>query len=199
LIFNFAEGVSAMHYARPVLAALAAAFLMSPLPAAFGHGDSGHGKAKALDYSKAEEMPFGRAGNPKNAVRTVRIAMDDQMRFVAAPHAPGRKTDVGPGSAPHTMPGDIQVKRGETVRFVVRNDGKVMHEMVIGRMKELKEHAELMRKFPGMEHDEPYMAHVPPGKEGEIVWQFTRAGEFHYACLIPGHMEAGMIAKITVK
>jgi uncharacterized cupredoxin-like copper-binding protein len=97
------------------------------------------------------------------------------------------------------MPGDLEVKRGETVRFIVRNDGKVMHEMVIGRMQELKEHAELMRKFPGMEHDEPYMAHVAPGKEGEIVWQFTRAGVFHYACLIPGHMEAGMIAKITVK
>jgi uncharacterized cupredoxin-like copper-binding protein len=188
-----------MHHAKPVLAALAAAVLMSPLPAAFGHGDSGHGKPKAVDYSKAEEMPFGRAGNPKNAVRTVRVAMDDQMRFVAAPHAPGRNTDVGPGSAPHTMPGDIQVKRGETVRFVVRNDGKLMHEMVIGRMKELTEHAELMRKFPGMEHDEPYMAHVAPGKLGEIVWQFTQAGEFHYACLIPGHMEAGMIAKITVK
>jgi uncharacterized cupredoxin-like copper-binding protein len=132
-------------------------------------------------------------------VRTVRIAMDDRMRFVAAPHQNGHRTDVGPGSALHLMPGDIEVKRGETVRFIVRNDGKVMHEMVIGRMKELKEHAELMRKFPGMEHDEPYMAHVAPGKEGEIVWQFTRAGEFHYACLIPGHMEAGMIAKITVK
>jgi len=199
LMCNFAEGVSAMHHARPVLAALAAAVLMSSLPAAFGHGDSGHGKPKAVDYSKAEEMPFGRAGNPKNAVRTVRIAMNDQMQFVAAPHQSRRKTDVGPGSAPHTMPGDIEVKRGETIRFAVRNDGKVMHEMVIGRMKELKEHAELMRKFPGMEHDEPYMAHVAPGKQGEIVWQFTQAGEFHYACLIPGHMEAGMIAKITVR
>jgi uncharacterized cupredoxin-like copper-binding protein len=71
--------------------------------------------------------------------------------------------------------------------------------MVIGRMQELKEHAELMRKFPGMEHDEPYMAHVAPGAQGEIVWQFTRTGEFHYACLIPGHMEAGMLAKITVR
>ena len=130
-------------------------------------------------------MPFGCAGNPKNAARTVRIAMDDQMRFMAAPRAHG--------------PGDVEVKRGETVRFVVRNDGKVMHEMVLGRMQELKEHAELMRKFPGMEHNEPYMAHVAPGKKGEIVWQFTRAGEFHYACLIPGHLEAGMIAKITVK
>jgi uncharacterized cupredoxin-like copper-binding protein len=56
-----------------------------------------------------------------------------------------------------------------------------------------------MRKFPNMEHDEPYMAHVAPGKQGEIVWQFTRPGEFYYACLVPGHMEAGMIAKITVQ
>ena len=97
------------------------------------------------------------------------------------------------------MSGDIVVNKGDTVRFVVRNDGKVMHEMVIGTMQELKEHAELMRKYPGMEHDEPYMAHVAPGKTGEIVWQFTKAGEFHYACLLPGHMEAGMIAKIIVK
>jgi uncharacterized cupredoxin-like copper-binding protein len=97
------------------------------------------------------------------------------------------------------MSGDMVVNKGDTVRFVVRNDGKVMHEMVIGTMKELKEHAELMRKFPDMEHDEPYMAHVAPGKTGEIMWQFTRAGEFYYACLLPGHMEAGMIAKITVR
>jgi uncharacterized cupredoxin-like copper-binding protein len=99
----------------------------------------------------------------------------------------------------HFTPGDLVLKKGDTVKFVVRNDGKIMHEMVIGTMKELKEHAELMRKFPNMEHDEPYMAHVAPGKHDELVWQFTRAGEFFYACLIPGHLEAGMIAKITVK
>ena len=186
-----------MHHARPVLTAAVAAVLMALVPAAFGHGEGGHGKPKAVDYSKAEEMPFGKAGNPKRAGRTIRIGMHDTMRFVAAGH--GRATDVQPGNPPHSMPADIVVKRGETVRFLVRNDGKVMHEMVIGTMKDLKEHAELMRKFPNMEHDEPYMAHVAPGKEGELVWQFTKAGEFHYACLIPGHMEAGMIAKITVK
>lgn len=187
-----------MHHAKPILAAVVAASLVSLAPAVFGHGDSGHGKPKAVDYSKAEETPFGRAGNPKKADRTIRIGMHDTMRFVAAaPHE--RTTDVRPGNPPHNMPADLVVKKGETVRFIVRNDGKVMHEMVIGSMKELKEHAELMRKFPGMEHDEAYMAHVAPGKEGELVWQFTKAGEFHYACLIPGHMEAGMIAKITVK
>ena len=177
--------------------ALLAAILGLSAATVWAHGDSGHGKPKAVDYSKAEEMPFGRAGDPRKASRTVKISMNDQMQFVAA--SGGHTTDVRPGATPHTMPGDIVVKRGETVRFAVHNDGKVMHEMVIGTMKELQEHAEMMRKFPNMEHDEPYMAHVPPGKKGDIVWQFTQAGEFHYACLIPGHMEAGMIAKITVK
>ena len=188
-----------MYHARPFLAAafLAAAFF--PVSAAFAHGESGHGKPKPFDATKVEEKPFGRAGDPKAAKRVIRIGMNDRMQFVAAPAHGARRSDVAPGTAPHAMPADLVVKRGETVRFIVQNDGKVMHEMVIGSLTELKEHAELMRKFPNMEHDEPYMAHVPPGKTGEIVWQFTKVGEFHYACLIPGHMEAGMIAKITVQ
>ena len=95
-------------------------------------------------------------------------------------------------------PSDITVKEGETVKFVVANKGQMMHEMVIGTMDELKAHGELMKKHPGMEHDEPYMAHVSPGKKEEMVWQFTKAGEFYYACLVPGHFEAGMIGKIKV-
>lgn len=179
-------------------AALTAAFVGPLAPAVLAHGDS-HAKRKAVDYSSAEEKPFGRAGNPSKVNRTVLVEMEDSMHFVTTASAqPRRRTDVGAAHGRHMMPGDIVVKRGETIRFRVRNDGRIMHEMVIGTMKELKEHAELMKKFPGMEHDEPYMAHVAPGKEGEIVWQFTRAGEFHYACLIPGHMEAGMISKITV-
>lgn len=83
-------------------------------------------------------------------------------------------------------PDRIQVKQGETVRLSIRNEGQVMHEFVIGTKKELDEHAALMMKFPGMEHSEPYMAHVAPGKTGEIVWTFNRAGEFDFACLIAG-------------
>ena len=186
-----------MYQATPVLKAVAVSFLLSLPPLAFAHGDGGHGKPRAVDYSKAEETPFGRAGDPKKASRTITIGMNDRMQFVTANG--NRAADVRAGAAPHAMPGDLVLRRGETVRFVVHNDGQAMHEMVIGSMKELKEHAEMMRKFPDMEHDEAYMAHVAPGKQGEIVWQFTQAGEFHYACLIPGHMEAGMIAKITVK
>ena len=142
--------------------------------AAAAHTES----AKAVDYSKAEEKPFGKAADPKKAARTIRVDMADTMRF---------------------SPAEITVRRGDTVRFVATNRGKAMHEMVLGTMAELKEHAEMMKKHPGMEHDEPHMLHVAPGKSGEMGWRFTRAGEFFYGCLVPGHFEAGMLGRITVK
>ena len=124
-----------------------------------------------------EQTAFGRAADPRKATRTVRVEMSDAMRFA---------------------PAEIRVKRGESIRFVPVNRGKVMHEMVIGTLENLKQHAELMRNHPHMEHEEAHMAHVAPGKSGEIGWQFTHAGEFYYACLIPGHFEAGMIGKVVV-
>ena len=151
--------------------------MLVAIPAAFGHGDASHARTFSA-AQLAEEQPFGRAGDPKQVTRTVKFVMSDKMRF-----DPSRAT----------------VERGETVRIVVRNDGKLMHEMVFGTAKALKEHAELMKKFPGMEHDEPYMVHVAPGKTGEIIWQFTRAGEFEFACLVPGHFDAGMKGRILVK
>jgi uncharacterized cupredoxin-like copper-binding protein len=150
--------------------ALAAAFATS---AALAHGDSRSQNKKA----EMKSTGFGQTGDPRKATRTVQVDMSDAMRFT---------------------PAEISVKRGDTVRFVVTNSGKQMHEMVLGTMKELKEHAELMKKHPGMEHDEPYMAHVQPGKKAEIVWQFTNPGEFHYGCLIAGHFEAGMVGRVLV-
>jgi uncharacterized cupredoxin-like copper-binding protein len=92
----------------------------------------------------------------------------------------------------------IEVRQGETVKFVVRNAGRVTHEFVIGTQAENARHADMMVKFPNMEHDAPYTAHVPPGKTGEIVWTFNRAGEFEFACLIAGHHQNGMVGTITV-
>jgi uncharacterized cupredoxin-like copper-binding protein len=162
-----------MHTLRLTVVALA--FAISG--GAYAHGEKAHAPRADRPIS-TEEHPFGREGDPRRATRTVKIDMNDKMRF---------------------SPASLTVKRGETVRFEVRNSGKIMHEMVIGTMKELKEHAELMRKHPGMEHDEPYMAHVSPGKVETIVWQFTKAGEFYYGCLIPGHFEAGMVGKVVVR
>ena len=127
---------------------------------------------------KKEQKPWGIAGEPKAVKRTVEITMSDAMRFT---------------------PDVVEVKQGETVRFVVRNAGKQMHELVIGTRKELDEHSAMMAKYTGMEHDEPYMAHVGPGKKGELVWHFNRAGDFDFACLIAGHYQAGMIGKIRVE
>lgn len=141
------------------------------------HGPSAHAP-KAVKEISSEEKTFGREGDPKKANRTVKIDMSDTMRFT---------------------PSELRIKAGETVRFEVKNSGNTMHEIVLGTMAELKEHAELMRKHPGMEHDEPHMAHVAPGKTERLVWQFTKAGEFYYGCLIPGHFEAGMVGKIIVR
>jgi uncharacterized cupredoxin-like copper-binding protein len=95
-------------------------------------------------------------------------------------------------------PDQFEVKQGETVRLRMRNSGKVMHELVIGTAHELKEHAAMMMRFPAMQHDEAYMAHVEPGKTGQIIWTFNRAGEFEFACLINGHYQAGMKGTIRV-
>ena len=95
-------------------------------------------------------------------------------------------------------PDKLEFKQGETVRFIVKNNGKQLHEMVIGTKKELDAHAALMVKFPTMEHDEPYMAHVAAGKTQDLIWTFNRAGEFEFACLIAGHYQAGMVGRISV-
>ena len=156
--------------------AVLVALALSVSSSVFAHGDKGASKEKKV--ISTEEKSFGREGDPRKVSRTINVDMSDKMRF---------------------SPDTLELKRGDIVRFEAKNSGKVMHEMVLGTMKELKQHAELMKKHPGMEHDEPYMAHVSPGKTERIVWQFTKPGEFYYGCLIPGHFEAGMIGKIVVR
>ncbi|MBT9526342.1 MAG: copper-binding protein [Rhizobacter sp.] len=143
---------------------------------ALAHGDDAKKKPGAATVRK-EQKAWGIAGDAKAVTRTIEIRMDDTMRFT---------------------PDLIEVREGETIRLVHRNKGKLRHEFVLGTKKELDEHAALMVKFPTMEHDEPYMAHVAPGKRGEIVWTFNRAGEFDFACLIAGHYQAGMVGKVRV-
>ena len=162
-----------IEFALPLAAALAFSSTL-----ALAHGDEEHAAPRKYEASKVEPTDFGQEGNPKEVTKTIKVDMTDNMRFT---------------------PADLTVKRGDTVKFVVHNDGKVLHEMVLGTKQAINEHAELMKKFPEMEHADANMAHVKPGKAGEIVWQFTKAGEFQFACLQPGHFEAGMVGKLTVK
>jgi uncharacterized cupredoxin-like copper-binding protein len=160
---------------KRIHALLAAAALIGASLGAAAHEGEDHG-TKAGPVKK-EQKEWGIAGDAKAVKRTIEIRMMDTMRF---------------------SPDKIDVKQGDTVRFVVKNTGKVLHELVIGTRKELDEHAALMMKFPTMEHDEPYMTHVKPGAQGEVIWTFNRPGDFDFACLIAGHYQAGMTGKIKV-
>ena len=120
---------------------------------------------------------IGKPGVAGKVSRTVQIDMSDAMRFT---------------------PDTVKVRKGETIRFVVKNSGQLKHEFNLGTDKDLKEHHELMKKFPEMEHDEPNIASVAPGQTGEVIWQFTKAGTVSFACLHPGHYDAGMKGAVKV-
>ena len=96
-------------------------------------------------------------------------------------------------------PDHLDVKKGEQVRFIIRNKGALKHEFMLASVKDNDKHAELMKKYPDMEHDDPNAKSVDPGKTAEILWRFTKTGTFEFACLIPGHREAGMRGTVTVK
>jgi len=155
--------------------------LLSLLPGlAFAGGshntdhDTGHNMAEMMNMTNSAS---GQPGKAADVTRTIDITMNDNMRFT---------------------PSQIHVNAGETVRFFVKNAGKISHELVIGSAKELGEHAKMMRDMPGMQHQESNMLSLGAGQRGGLTWKFTQAGYVDFACLLPGHREAGMTGKIMV-
>lgn len=126
----------------------------------------------------SEETAIGKPGVAAGVTRTITVEMNDSMRFT---------------------PSAIHVSQGETIRFVVKNSGQLAHELSLGTEQELLEHLEVMKKYPGMVHDEPNKITLAQGQHGEIIWQFTKAGTVNFACLMPGHYEAGMRGTVTVE
>ena len=151
---------------------LSLAVLAGPVSA--GPGASGHGPGNS-------GFAAGEPGNPKKPARTVVITMreGDGTMFFNHNH--------------------VEVRRGEQIRFVLQNSGELDHEFVLATTKENDKHAELMKKQPEMEHDDPNAKRVAPKKSGELIWRFTKAGTYEFACLIPGHREAGMHGTVVVK
>lgn len=136
--------------------------------------DAGH----VHDGTAHAAAPFGHPGAATAADRTIAVTLSDDMRF---------------------HPDHVTARKGETVRFVVRNAGKVRHEMVLGTDASLREHAAMMRRSTAMAHDEGDGVVVDPGGSAELVWTFDRAGRFAFACLVPGHFEAGMRGSLVVR
>ena len=153
-----------------VTAAAVALLLTSPAAVTIASAHDDHGNFSA-----------GEPGNPKKRARVVLVTMregDGKMMFV---------------------PDKVEIRKGEQIRFMLRNSGVLEHEFLLATTEENLKHAELMKKFPDMEHDEPNGKRLKPNATGEIVWRFTKAGTFEFGCLIPGHREAGMFGTVIVK
>jgi len=154
------------------LLTIAIAAMLASSAAYAGAGAPGHGH---------ESYSAGEPGNPKKPARTVVVTMregDGKMMFI---------------------PNRFEIKRGEQIRFKLRNVGELEHEFVLATTAENIKHAKQMAKNPEMEHDDPNARRIKPKKADDIVWRFTKPGTFEYGCLIPGHREAGMIGTIVVK
>lgn len=151
--------------------ALFVAMLLSG-PALAGAGPVGH---------EHETFAAGEPGSLKSPARVVQITTregDGKMMFI---------------------PNRVEVRRGEQIKFIIRNNGDLDHEFVLANTAENLRHAKAMKKNPDMEHDDPNATRISPKKVSEIVWKFTKVGTFEYACLIPGHRESGMIGTVVVK
>lgn len=149
-----------------------AALAALSLPAA-ALADAGH--------QNENDSAYGQPGDPRQPARVVRITMresEHKMEFI---------------------PSKIKIRKGEQIKFVVRNHGELDHEIVLATLDENLKHAAEMAKNPDMEHDDPNAKRLGPKQSGEIVWKFTKAGEFDFSCLIPGHRESGMFGKIIVQ
>jgi uncharacterized cupredoxin-like copper-binding protein len=135
----------------------------------------------AVAHEDHGHFSAGEPGDPKKPARTINVAM----------RAEGKKLAFEPAR--------ITVRKGEQIRFVLENADIDDHEFVLATVKENRKHAELMKKFPDMEHDDPNAKRLAPAAHGEILWKFTKPGTFEFACLIPGHREAGMLGRVVVK
>lgn len=135
--------------------------------------------APALAHEGRDHHGFsaGEPGDPNKPARTIEIVLSE-MSY---------------------EPSKIDVKRGEQIRFVLRNVGKEDHEFLLATTKENLAHAEVMKKHPHMEHDDPNGVRLAPNKTAEIVWKFSKAGTFEFSCLIPDHRDYGMVGHVTVK
>jgi uncharacterized cupredoxin-like copper-binding protein len=161
------------HWNRGGIAIVVASLLSATVWA--GQGPAGH------SHVHGESFAAGEPADPRQPSKIVQVTIgesDGKMLFV---------------------PARLEIRKGEQVKFVLRNNGELDHEFVLASAAENREHAEVMKKNPDMAHADANSRRIAPKKTSEIAWKFTKAGEFEYACLIPGHREAGMVGTIVVK
>ena len=147
------------------------AFMMTA-SAAFAGGTGNH---------THDQMEVGQPGTEAEVTRTIKVRMyeNDEGEYLYEPR-------------------DLAIAAGETIRFDILNEGENPHEFVLDTMSKNAEHKALMEEFPEMEHDDPNAVRLEAGEKGTIIWTFSNAGTFEFACLVPGHYEAGMRSPVAV-
>jgi uncharacterized cupredoxin-like copper-binding protein len=180
---------------------LAVTIVLFTAPAVAG-GTHGGGHAEEHGGQHAHGLAFGEPGDASKASRTVEV-IASEMAF---------------------EPARIEVKSGETVRFIVHNQGKLLHEFNIGTPAVHAAHQQEMQTMMAhgmmtatgmshpmhgteagshggtampMAHDDPNSILLEPGETKELIWTFTEIGSLEFACNVPGHYQAGMVGRIT--
>jgi uncharacterized cupredoxin-like copper-binding protein len=164
--------------AAALLALAAAAFAPELMTPASAHGDAHGGH---VGSHAARSFEAGEPGDATEPHRTIEIVMregDGSMSF---------------------GPDRVEAKAGEQIKFVIRNEGQLDHELLIDSFANNQKHKAEMEKHPEMDHEEANGARLKPSARKELIWRFTKAGTFEFACLIPGHYEAGMKGVIVVR
>ncbi len=180
------------------LLALATAVALTATSPVFAGGthDKNHGHADG----QADAVDFGGPGDGSEVTRTIEIVMVDN----------------------YFEPENLVLLAGETVRFVIKNEGEFLHEFNIGtadmhvahqaEMMTMMEHGmltatgidhEMMKMdhngagMSGHAHDDPNTVLVEPGQTQELIWRFTATTGLEFACNVPGHYDAGMMGEIA--
>lgn len=145
--------------------------------AANGLGKQPHSKA----YDHPDHQPIGKPGDKALISQSIPVSTIE--------------TATG---AMLFDPDVINIEHGSVVRFVIKNTGVLDHEFFLGSFEEIEEHRQWMRAHPDMPHDDPNAVKIPSGQTAEMVWEFSNITNLEFACLLPGHREAGMWGVLLV-
>lgn len=130
-------------------------------------------------HQHSVESLAGHPGNAADATREIKVIADDTMHFQHE---------------------SLNIKDGETIRFMVTNNGKIPHEFSIGTKEEHQDHSTMMMANPNMHHAPGgNTVTVKPGETRELLWTFENAWQIEVACNMPGHYQAGMHSPVTIQ
>ncbi len=135
--------------------------------------------APLFAHGNQSSQTVGKPANPALAKQIIEVTTSDDMRF--------------------HFNKPLNIKDGDIITFNIRNKGKVAHEFSIGDEKEQAAHRKMMQKMPNMVHEDENTVTIKPNEQKSITWQFKKGEEVVISCNIPGHYEAGMVQRITVK